>query len=246
MARCGNLVTHFRPKAEANSANGILPNCPGTASRVNHLDDDPLEYFNRWLTQPITPTSGRSVLSIVDALNRHPLAQDEAAQDYVMPAARYRERPGRFRVFGENQDTWYCFVYEGEELTMDPPVYFETCLDLRLDHGYSDRQIIGGDHVEVCPRFTDFLWFLLGRYFCIRLERASFFAAGVHGITTKGRIALDDSFVNPLGREFPAGYTGFLGPETICVPDWGAAFLNVESGRRFLERASPVINRHWG
>src|SRR5437016_10865343 len=102
------------------------------------LNDDPLEYFSRWLTQPIVPAGPRSVLSVLDALNRHPLAQDETAQDYVMPPGRYREKPGRFRIFGENQDTWYCFVYEGTEMQADPPVYFETCLDLKRDHGYSE------------------------------------------------------------------------------------------------------------
>jgi hypothetical protein len=213
---------------------------------VNPLDEDSLGFFNRWLAQPIAPLNGRSVLSVVDALNRHPLARDEQAQDYVMPPARYREKAGRFRVVGENQDNWFCFVYDGAESQVDAPVYFETCLDLRGDHGYGDAEILGGDHVEVCPRFTAFLWFLLGRQFCIRFEGADCFAPGVQGIYTEGRIILDDSFVNPLGREFPSGYTCFVGAEAICVPDWGAAFLNARSRRRFVERFSPAVSREWG
>jgi hypothetical protein len=212
---------------------------------MNLFGYTPIDYFNRWLARPIGVASGASVQSVLDALNRHPLAQDETAQDYVMPAWRYREKPGRFRILGENQDTWYGFVYEGEESLPDPPVYFETCLDLKLDHGFSDNEIIGGDHVQVCPQFTAFLWHMLGHLICVRHEGNGQYAAGVHGAVFKMPITMDAAFINPLGHEFPAGHTCFIGPDAICIPDWGAAFLNPESGDRFLTTYRPVVSRRW-
>lgn len=212
---------------------------------MNPLDQDPLEYFRPWMTEPIMPSSGRSVLSVVNALNNHPLARDERAQDSIMPPSRYGEKEGRFRFYAENQDCWHCFVQAGAELEVDPPVYFETCLDLRRDCGCSDAEILGGDHVLVCQRFTDFLWFLLARHFCIRLEGADYFAPGVQGLHAGHEIAIDGSFQNPLGREFPAGYSCYVGDEAVCVPEWGAAFLNRASCDRFLWRYSPVIEAQW-
>jgi hypothetical protein len=209
------------------------------------LQTDPILYFNAWLQEPLVVGAERSVLSVMDALNRHPLAQDETANDYIMPAWRYREMAGRFRVYGENQDTFYCFVYTGAELEADPPVYFESCLDLKLDYGLADGEIINGDHVLVCPRFSDFLWHMLGQQICIRTQGNGLYRPDVCGVVFKECIDLDASFVNPLGKEFPAGYTCFVSDKVICVPDWGAAFLNDDSRRRFLERFSPIVSESW-
>ncbi len=212
---------------------------------LNLFGFSPIEYFNRWFVEPIRVASGESVQSVVDALNSHPLNGDETAFDYVMPPRRYREKPGRFRILGENQDIWYCFVYHGEEKLATPPVYFETSLCLKRDHGFSDSEIIGGDHVMVSPTFTSFLWQILGRQICIRMEGSSLYAAGVHGVVFRGQVHLDDSFINSLGREFPPGYTCYVSPDTICVPDWGAAFLNPESARRFFETFGPTVSETW-
>jgi hypothetical protein len=204
----------------------------------------PIDYFNRWFAEPVGVTGEVSVQSVLDALNRHPIAQDETAQDYIMPAVRYREKPGRFRIFGENQDTWYCFVYAGTESLCDPPVYFETCLDLKLDHGFSDAEVINGDHVMLCPRFTTFLWHMLGSQICIRLKRNQNYAVGVHGVQCGG-INIDDSLINPLGRIFPAGFTSYFSRDVIFVEDWGAAFLNAKSGREFSARFKPIVGSAW-
>lgn len=213
---------------------------------MNLLDQDPLVYFGRWTTEPVVPSDGRSVLSVMDALNRHPLARDESAQDHVMPAARYREKAGRFRIFEENQGTWHCFVRSGDELLDDPPVYFETCLDLKQDCGFPESGILDGNHVLACERFTGFLWFLLARHFCLRMEAADYFAPGVHGILSEKELVPDGAWVNPLGRNFPAGFTCYVGEGTLCVPGWGAAFLNDAARDRFLRRFDPVISGEWG
>jgi hypothetical protein len=205
----------------------------------------PIDFFNRWLAEPILVAGDDSVQSVIDALNRHPLAEDETAQNFIMPPRRYREKPRRFRILGENQDGWYCFVYDGAETLGDPPVYFETCLDLKRDHGFSDADIIGGDHMMVCPSFRKFLWHMLGEQICFRMEGNGRFAPGVYGVVFQEPIDIDESFVNPLGREFPSGGTCFISLDVICIPDWGAAFLDAESGRRFVEWFAPVVSRRW-
>jgi hypothetical protein len=205
----------------------------------------PIQYFNRWLTEPVRADEGDSVRLVLDALNRHPLAQDETAQNYIMPPSRYRERPDRFRIFGENQDTWYCFVYDGEETLPNPPVYFETCLSLSRDHGFADSDIIGGDHVRVCRGFTDFLWHMLGQQLCVRLESSGHYVPEVQGAAFKHPVALDNSFTNPLDRGFPSGFTPHISHDVVCVPDWGAAFLDSESARRFFERFRPTVSQKW-
>lgn len=182
---------------------------------------------------------------VIDTLNRHPIAADQAAQDYIMPTTRSRQSAGRFRIYGENQDVYYCFVYDGDEVKVNPPVYFETCLDLSLDYGIGRSQIIDESHVLVADRFIDFLWHILGHHICTRMESSGGFRSHVTGIVSNGLIELDNSFVNPLGREFPSGYTCFVSDDVICVPQWGAAFRTVHSRKRFLARYSPHVSSEW-
>ena len=150
-----------------------------------------------------------------------------------MPAVRYREKPGRFRIFGENQDTWYCFVYAGTESLCDPPVYFETCLDRNLDHGFGDADVINGDHVMLCPRFTTFLWHMLG-------AKIAFLWRGQPKLrcwgsrSPRGGIKIELFSDQPIRRIFPAGFTTYFSRDVIYVEDWGAAFLNAKSDCEFL------------
>lgn len=211
---------------------------------MNPLNTHPIDYFNEWLAQPLC-ISDNSVAGVIDALNRHPLANDETAQDYVMPTRRCREEPGRFRVYGENQDVYYCFVYAGDESQTDPPVYFESCLDLDIDYRIEASDIIDGNHVLVASRFTDFLWHILGHHICIRMESNGLFAASVHGSSFEDIVDLGGSFINPLVRDFPAGYTCFVSRGVVCAPQWGAAFLNSKSRDWFMDRYSPRVSREW-
>lgn len=211
---------------------------------MNPLDNHPIDFFNEWFADPISAHAS-SVAGIINALNRHPIADDQTAQDYVMPVRRCRERAGRFRIYGENQDTYYCFVYDGDESKANPPVYFESCLDLSIDYGIEDSEIINNDHILVAERFTDFLWHILGHHICLRMESSGQFTHGVSGIVCDRPIELDDSFTNPLGNEFPAGFTCYVSNGVVCAPDWGAAFLNAQSRDSFMARYLPHVSRQW-
>jgi hypothetical protein len=211
---------------------------------MNPRDVHPIAFFNEWFAEPFD-VQDYSVAGIVDALNRHPIAGDPTAQDYVMPMRRCREHAGRFRVYGENQDVYYCFVYEGDESKTDPPVYFESCLDLHTDYGIDQSDIIDGDHVLVAERFASFLWQVLGHHICLRMESGGHFSSHVTGVVFNGGVDLDASFINQLGSDFPAGYTCFVSDSAICIPDWGAAFLTARSRESFMTRYSPNVSREW-
>lgn len=209
---------------------------------MNPRGAHPIVFFNEWFAEPIVVTDP-SVAGVIDALNRHPLADDQTAQDYVMPTRRCRERAGRFRIYGENQDTYYCFVYEGDESKIDPPVYYESCL--LADHGIDPAFVIDGDHVLVADRFSDFLWQMLGHHICLRLESGGHFKQPVTGIVWHGVVKLGDAFVNPMGREFPAGFTCFACDDVLCIPDCGAAFRTSQSRDSFIARYAPTVSRQW-
>ena len=205
---------------------------------------NPISYFNHWFRDPII-SRGASVACIIESLNGHGLCQDETAQNYVMPLRRCFEKAGRYRLYGEEQDTFYCFIYEGNETQEQPPVYFETCLDLTDDYGVDPSTITNGDHVMVCQKFSDFLWYLLGHHICLRLKSNNQFQTGVSGTVFSQSIILEAEFVNPLGKPFPAGYSVYLSEDTICIPDWGAAFRNPASRDIFLKRYNPVVRSVW-
>ncbi len=214
-----------------------MGNCIGS-------DSTELNSLNRWFVEPFV-VADNSVAGIIETLNRHPIADDQTAQDYVMPTRRRREHAGHFRIYGENQDVYYCFVYDGDESKIDPPVYFESCLDLKDDYGIDSFRIIANDHVLVANRFTDFLWQMLGHHICLRMESSGQFSENVNGVVFDDDVELDDSFVNPLGIEFPAGYTCFVTDDVILIPDWGTAFLSAQARESFMARFSPDVSCEW-
>jgi len=206
---------------------------------------DAISEFNGWFQQPILVPAGDPTVEVVlEAINRHPLAQDEKAQDYVMPSGRCKEQDGRFRIYGENQDTWYCLVQAGAQLLSDPPVRFESCLDLTLDH-YVDPHEIHDGTVEIAKGFKAFLWYIIASQICFRLESSSYLRREVSGIIFSERTALGADFVNPLSRAFPGGYDVFVGPGTICAPGWGAAFKNQHYRSEFVECYAPKVRSCW-
>lgn len=206
--------------------------------------NDPIDYFNQWFEEKIE-ISNNSVASIIDSLNKHSLSEDLNASNYVMPSSRQFECDGRFRVYGETQDTYYCFVYSGDELKTNPPVYFESCLELEADYKINPSDIIANDHVEVATQFSDFLWQILGFHICFRYKSDNYFAKEVQGVLFDGMVELGDEFFNPTGKEFPAGFTCFISDEAVCVPDWGAAFLNKEARDSFIAKYSPKVLKEW-
>jgi hypothetical protein len=206
---------------------------------------DAISEFNAWFQRPIlVPPRETTVEAVLDAINQHPLAQDESAQDYVMPARRYREHAERFRIYGENQDTWYCFVRAGDELRANPAVHFESCLDLELDHDVPPHEI-SDESVQIAEGFRSFLRYMIASQICFRLESSVYLCHGVSGINFRERPLLGSEFVNPLCREFPGGYSVFIAPGTICAPGWGAAFRDDHFREAFIERYAPNIRKSW-
>jgi hypothetical protein len=216
---------------------------------MSHLQDNAIPYFQRWYAQPIGLSGGESVRVTMDALNAHPLVSD-APQDYITHPERYSEFAGRFEILGENQDVWHCFVAAGSETQPDPPVFFESCLGLRQDYGFSpeDIQDVHGACVEA-GNFRGFLWNLLGRHICLRVEGAAVLAPGVQGcgFAQEGVLsgALGEAYFNPLGRAFPDGYTCYFAEDTICIPKWGAAFLHAAARECFMTAFAPAIQSTW-
>ena len=203
----------------------------------------PIDYFNEWFAEPIDLRDD-TVLGHIEALTRHPSADDQTAQDYVMPIRRCREHANRFRVWGENQDTYYCFVLDGDESKPNPPVYFESCLDLVSDYGLDPSSIIDGDRVLVAEQFPDFVWHMLGHHICLRYESGNQFKSSVSGILTRDA-NVNATFSRPSQLEFPAGYSPLFALDTILIPDWGAAFLSQQSRQSFIREFSPTINAEW-
>jgi hypothetical protein len=215
------------------------------------LSTNPIDYFNNWLKEPVNMTESYSVLTVMDALNIHPVSQDETAQDYFMPKQRYRESAGRFRIYGENQDGWYFFVYAEDEHKSNPSVYFESCLDLVIDCGFPECDIIKShkmieeEHVLICERFDLFLWQMVGQQICVRAEGNEFYREGVNGINFFDDIRLGESFANPIGSECPSIFTCLISERAICAPGWGAAFLDEAERLDFIEKYEPNIHDSW-
>ena len=78
-----------------------------------------------------------------------------------MPAGRYKERIGRFRIFGETSRHFILLrPQRSMNLSPTPAVYFESCLDLIDDYGFDPSQVIDGDHIlaDHTNFLTQFLW----------------------------------------------------------------------------------------
>ncbi len=204
---------------------------------MNRRDLHPIAFFNDWFAEPFD-VRDYSVAGIVDALNRH-LSLLINPPRLRHATATLPRKAGRYRIYGENQDVFYCFVYEGDESKTDPPVYFESCLDLNIDYGIKQSDIIDGDHVLVADRFTTSLA-SARHHICLRMESGGLFSCD--GIVFKDNLELD-AFVNgSAGTSWR--YTCFLSDGAICIPDWGAAFLTARSRASFMTR-SPRVSREW-
>ena len=56
----------------------------------------------------------------------HESLADETCTDYVMPIERVWGESGSLRIYGENQDIWYCCILDADLGQPDPPVYFDS------------------------------------------------------------------------------------------------------------------------
>ncbi|PSB53384.1 hypothetical protein [Chamaesiphon polymorphus] len=215
---------------------------------MNPLQIHPIDFFSKWFAEPIKP-SDYSMIGIMTAIDKHPISQEEPSQDGIVPLEYSRLDPGHFRIFVENQEVFTCFVLAEDELKADPPVYFESCLDLAEDYGFKSSEIIDGSYVLLCERFSDFLWHMLGHIISVRDISSDLFANNVNGITfdpyRERKLELDDSFICPMNREFPSSYTCYVSDRVICTPGWGAAFLNEEACTEFIDKYSPLVSDRW-
>ncbi len=206
---------------------------------------DWIESLSTWFAPRLVIGASQSVTQVLDALNEHPLAHDELAQDYVMPKKRYHESPGRFRIWGENQDNFYCFVTAKDANEVDPPVYFETCLDLVRDCRVDPTMVLSGNCLLVTEHFNSFLTFMLAHHICLRLGKGSHLAREVNGIVFSQPKRACDGLINPLGNEFIAGYTAFVGNDVLCIPDWGAAFRHQTACEEFVKSNQVAVGQSW-
>jgi hypothetical protein len=201
--------------------------------------------LGRWLDPPLIIPDGQTVQQVLSSLNDHPFAQDETAQDYVMPTKRHLEEPGRFRIWGENQDNFYCFVDAEQACNTDPPVYFETCLDLVRDCEITPEDVLPGNVAMVTTSFRRFLAFMLAHHICLRLEKGRYLAEDVNGIVFSKPLQDCSGLTNPIGRQFLAGYTPYVGDGLICIPDWGAAFRCADVRDSFVKARHPIVGQSW-
>jgi hypothetical protein len=63
---------------------------------MNPRNAHPIDFFNEWFKQPIAVVNN-SVAGIIDALNRHPMANDQSAQR-LMLHRQSRRHQGKFFV----------------------------------------------------------------------------------------------------------------------------------------------------
>lgn len=215
----------------------------GLEKKMSHITSE--LSLGEWFNPPLIVSDGQAVWQVLDSLNDHPFVKDETAQDYVMPRQRCSEEPGRFRIWGENQDNFYCFVEAAQATSLDPPVYFETCLDLVHDCDISPDDVLPGNIAMVTNSFHSFLTFMLAHHICLRLEKSKQLANGVNGIVFAQPVQDYSGLFNPLSRPFFAGYTPYLGDGVICIPDWGAAFRSEDVRDSFIKQRHPMIGQAW-
>jgi hypothetical protein len=204
-----------------------------------------IESFCNWFAPRLVIGASQSVTQVLDTLNEHPLVYDGLAQDYVMPKNRYYESRGRFRIWGENQNSFYCFVAAKDANAVDPPVYFETCLDLIRDFRVDPAMVLSGNCVLVTEHFSSFLTFMLAHHICLRVEKGAHLATEINGIVFSQPNPVCDGLRNPLGRGFIAGFTAFVGNNVICIPDWGAAFRHQTAREDFLKSNQVAVGQSW-
>ncbi len=180
-------------------------------------DFDWIESLCNWFAPPLVIGASQSVTQVLDALNAHPLVQDN----------------------------FYCFVTAKDANEVDPPVYFETCLDLVRDCRIDPTLVLSGNCVLVTEHFNSFLMFMLAHHISLRLEKGSHLAEEVNGIVFSQPKTACSGLINPLGKEFIAGYTAYIGNNVICIPDWGAAFRHQIAREEFVKSNQVAVGKSW-
>jgi hypothetical protein len=176
----------------------------------------------------------------------HPTFTDEADQDFEMPLARVGESPRLLRIYGENQEAWYCGILEEHGRLPDPPVYFESfSFDPVTDAGYDPSELIDGRFLRVCDHLTEFVFGMTIRQMVLRLEPSPCLKPEVCGATFDD-LATARQVWKRLRLErvldFPAGFSPAFGEEVLGAEEWGFAARDAEA----LARVERVVRRLGG
>lgn len=199
-------------------------------------------YYRDWFVEPLV-LSMNSVADALRSIHKHPLSKDAAGCDFFYPVKRARKAKGRFYIYGECQEVWSFFVLDGTETMPNPLVYLHSSLDLSIDHGYPDSEIIDGDYALV-GSFRDFLWDALAHQVLARIETPETLASDVSGVTWYGtEVELDDSF--ETRTDLPGGATCYTSESAIASPNYGAVFRDLGSIESFINSYPKSLTKKW-
>ena len=120
----------------------------------------------------------------------------------------------------------------GKEDRTDPEIYFEC-------EGDEKGQWV------ICGDFRKFLWFMLARYVCLRMAKSPQLRPSVSGIRFAQPVSVYGSFFNPIGGEFPDGFSCWVSESAVWIPHWGAAFLHASGREEFIAEYAPTIKGTW-
>jgi hypothetical protein len=213
-----------------------------------------IQLIDGWYRQPLSPDTGvpAEELSrleraagrpLPDMLwewyrlsGRHERLDDQTVNDYEVPLGRVWEEPRYLRVYGENQDNWYCGILNEHLEDPDPPVYFDSRAMPVEDLGFplDGLDLVDGHFICVSDTLSEFLLGMTVRQLAFRDTPSPFFRAGVCGAQYP--------YVPALVRlqlifEFPAGFNPYMGEDVLHLEDWGFAARTPEALARLQQAA---------
>ncbi|MDY7226670.1 hypothetical protein [Hyalangium rubrum] len=213
-----------------------------------------IHLINGWFRQPLSAETGIPADEVEERehasrrplpvllrewyllFGRHKSFCGEESTDYEVPLERVWGSARYLRVYGENQDGWYCGVLNEHLALPDPPVYFDSrampVSDLDLDY---TPELVDGHFIQVCDKLSDFLLGVAARQITIRTGPSSLLRAGVCGAHFPEILGID--FELRAMFAFPGGYTPFMGEDVFAVSEWGFAARTPEAFARVEQAA---------
>lgn len=214
-----------------------------------------IHLINGWFRQPLAAETGvpAEELAERERASRRPMPAllrewyllfgghesfgGRKSNDYEMPLARVWESARYLRIYGENQDGWYCGILNEHLALPDPPVYFDSkampVSDLDLD--FSPDTLVDGHFLPVCDRLSDFLLGVAVRQITLRMEPSPFLRAGVGGAYFPEILGVDLELRGLF--DFPDGYSPFLGKDLLALSGWGFTVRTPEALARVEQAA---------
>lgn len=219
-----------------------------------------LQLINGWYRQPLSEATGvpADELSQLEEEAGRPLPAmlwewfrlfgnheslgDETCDDYVMPLDRVWEASGSLRLYGENQELWYCCILDEDLEEPDPPVYFDSAGMSVEEWGFplEGVELVDEHFIPVCDTLSRFLMGLTVRQITLRTKPSPFFRAGVCGAQFTPSFGL-----GPIQQlfEFPGGPSSpCLGEDVVLLKNWAFSARTTEVLAR-LEQAAREAGR---